>query len=34
VPLGGSVKLEKGSTWVLDIDNGEIVSGRYVSAPK
>jgi broad specificity phosphatase PhoE len=34
VPLGEPVKLEKGCTWVLEVDNGEIVSGRYVPAPK
>jgi broad specificity phosphatase PhoE len=34
VPLGGQIKLEKGCTWVFDVDNGEIVSGRYVAAPK
>ena len=34
VPLGRHIKLEKGCTWVLDIDGGEIVSGRYVPAPK
>ncbi len=34
VPLGGPLKLEKGCTWVLEVDNGEIVSGRYVPAPK
>jgi broad specificity phosphatase PhoE len=34
VPLGNAKKLEKGSTWVLEFDDGEIVSGRHVPAPK
>ncbi|MGH9031791.1 MAG: SixA phosphatase family protein [Acidimicrobiia bacterium] len=34
VPLGANMKFEKGSTWVLEVDGGEIVSGRYVPAPK
>jgi 8-oxo-dGTP diphosphatase len=34
VPLGNIKKLEKGCTWVLEFDDGEIVSGHYVPAPK
>jgi phosphohistidine phosphatase SixA len=34
VPLGNTKKLEKGSTWVLEFDDGEITSGHYVPAPK
>lgn len=36
VPLGGDpVKFEKGSMWILDVgDDGEIVAGRYLAAPK
>jgi 8-oxo-dGTP diphosphatase len=34
VPLGNIKKLEKGGTWVLEHAGGEIVSGRYVPAPK
>lgn len=34
VPLGKTRKLEKGSTWVLEVDNGEIASGRYVPPPR
>jgi 8-oxo-dGTP diphosphatase len=34
VPLGNTKKLEKGSTWVLEFEDGEITSGHYVPAPK
>jgi 8-oxo-dGTP diphosphatase len=30
VPLGDVVKLEKGSTWVFEVEHGEIVAGRYL----
>lgn len=33
VPLGDVVKLEKGSTWVLDVQDGEIVAARYLPPP-
>jgi broad specificity phosphatase PhoE len=33
VPLGDVVKLEKGSTWVFDVEHGEIVAGRYLKPP-
>ena len=34
VPLGEVVKLEKGSTWVLDVERSEIVAGRYLAPSK
>jgi phosphohistidine phosphatase SixA len=34
VPLGDTIKLEKGSTWVLGIEAGEITGGRYLPPPK
>jgi broad specificity phosphatase PhoE len=34
VPLGDVLKLEKGSTWMLEVEDGEIVSGRYLPPPK
>jgi 8-oxo-dGTP diphosphatase len=34
VPLGDVVKLEKGSTWVLEVEESEIVAGRYLAPPK
>jgi broad specificity phosphatase PhoE len=33
VALGDAVKLEKGSTWVFEVEGGDIVSGRYLSPP-
>ncbi|MGQ0805016.1 MAG: SixA phosphatase family protein [Actinomycetota bacterium] len=30
VPLGDVAKLEKGSTWLLDVEDGEIVAARYL----
>jgi 8-oxo-dGTP diphosphatase len=33
VPLDGPLEFEKGATWVLDIEQGEVVSGRYVPPP-
>jgi 8-oxo-dGTP diphosphatase len=33
VPLDGGLQWQKGSTWVLQIGNGEIVSGRYLPPP-
>lgn len=30
VPLEGGLQLAKGSTWVLDVEGGEIVRGRYL----
>ena len=34
VPLGDVVKLEKGSTWILEVEGSEIVAARYLSPPK
>ncbi len=34
VDLGDVVKLEKGSTWVLDVEDGEVVAARYLPPPK
>lgn len=33
VPLGDVVKLEKGSAWVLEVEDGEIVAARYLPPP-
>jgi 8-oxo-dGTP diphosphatase len=33
VPLEGPLDFEKGATWVLDVEEGEVVSGRYVPPP-
>jgi 8-oxo-dGTP diphosphatase len=33
VPLEGPLDFEKGATWVLDVEAGEVVSGRYVPPP-
>ena len=33
VPLAGRMGFEKGSTWVLDVRQGEVASGRYVAPP-
>jgi 8-oxo-dGTP pyrophosphatase MutT (NUDIX family)/phosphohistidine phosphatase SixA len=33
VPLEGPLGFEKGATWVLDVEEGEVVSGRYVPPP-
>jgi 8-oxo-dGTP diphosphatase len=32
IALGGD-RLEKGSTWILDVDAGHVVSARYVPPP-
>jgi broad specificity phosphatase PhoE len=33
IPLGKAPKLEKGSTWELDVDDGAIVAARYHPPP-
>jgi hypothetical protein len=33
VPLEGPLDLRKGSTWVLDLVDGEIARGRYIPPP-
>jgi len=33
VPLDPGIVARKGSTWVLDVESGEIVRGRYVPPP-
>ncbi|HEX3454843.1 MAG TPA: NUDIX hydrolase [Gaiellaceae bacterium] len=33
VPLDGSLDFEKGATWVLDVEEGEVVAGRHVPPP-
>ncbi|MBA2325740.1 MAG: histidine phosphatase family protein [Actinobacteria bacterium] len=33
VPLGDVVKLQKGSTWMLEVEGGEIVAARYLPPP-
>ena len=33
VPLEGRLDFEKGATWVLEVAEGEVVSGRYVPPP-
>jgi len=33
IPLGDVVKLEKGSTWVLEVEGSDIVSARYLPPP-
>lgn len=33
VPLDAGVVARKGSTWILDVEDGEIVRGRYVPPP-
>jgi phosphohistidine phosphatase SixA len=33
VPLAGPVLLEKGSTWVIELQGGSFVSARYVPPP-
>lgn len=33
VPLGGRLDIEKGSTWILDVQRGEVTAGRYVPPP-
>jgi phosphohistidine phosphatase SixA len=33
VPLEGPLELHKGSTWVLDLVDGEIARGRYLPPP-
>jgi broad specificity phosphatase PhoE len=33
VPLEGGLRLAKGSTWVFDIEGGEIGRGRYLPPP-
>ena len=33
VPLQGGLVFPKGSAWVLDVEGGNIVHGRYVPAP-
>jgi 8-oxo-dGTP diphosphatase len=33
VPLDGGLVYPKGSAWVLDVDGGEIVRGRYMPPP-
>ncbi len=33
VPLGADVRLEKGSTWELEIAEGEVVAARYHPPP-
>jgi 8-oxo-dGTP diphosphatase len=33
VPLDGPLDFEKGATWVLDVEGGEVVAGRYVPPP-
>ena len=30
VPLGGEIRFPKGSTWVLNLDGGEVTSARYL----
>lgn len=30
VPLEGGLEFRKGSTWVLDVEDGEVVRGRYL----
>jgi hypothetical protein len=32
-PLDGGLVFPKGSTWVLDVEGGDIVHGRYVPPP-
>lgn len=34
VSLDEELRLEKGSTWLLDVRDGEIVSGRYIAPPR
>jgi broad specificity phosphatase PhoE len=33
VPLEGGLAFPKGSTWVLDVEDGDIVHGRYLPPP-
>jgi 8-oxo-dGTP diphosphatase len=33
VPLDGGLVFPKGSAWVLDVDGGDIVHGRYLAPP-
>jgi broad specificity phosphatase PhoE len=33
VDLGDDVKLEKGSTWVIELEAGEPIAARYLPAP-
>jgi 8-oxo-dGTP diphosphatase len=33
VPLDGGLVFPKGSAWVLDVEGGDIVHGRYVPPP-
>jgi 8-oxo-dGTP diphosphatase len=33
VPFEGPLHFEKGATWVLDVEEGEVVAGRYVPPP-
>jgi len=33
IPLGDVAKLEKGSTWVLEVEGSDIVSARYLPPP-
>jgi 8-oxo-(d)GTP phosphatase len=33
VPLEGSLAFQKGSTWVVEVHRGEVVSGRYIAPP-
>jgi hypothetical protein len=33
VPLDGPLDLAKGSTWIIDVADGEFAAARYVAAP-
>jgi hypothetical protein len=33
VPLEGGLVFPKGSAWVLDVEGGDVVHGRYVPPP-
>lgn len=33
VPLDGPFELRKGSTWVLELSDGEVTRGRYIPPP-
>jgi hypothetical protein len=33
VPLAGPVLLEKGSTWIVELQDGSFTSARYVPPP-
>ena len=34
IPLDGPSAAKKGSTWILELDRGEIVGGRYMAPPE